>query len=153
MACFSVVERLSLLGFLILSTFVSAGRSEQTENSHRGKPLVQHRFLKCGWASKGLEIISKDMKSEWKYDGNAERSDAWYLADGGIVISFSFRKPKEIAGIKRFDKDGNLKWTYTTEEGFGNHSCQPLPNGRFLAGLTTVGHAYMAEIDDTGKKV
>ncbi|WP_146602427.1 hypothetical protein [Novipirellula aureliae] len=121
-------------------------------NSDRGPCPVTHRFIKGGWASKGVGIIGEDLKVEWAEPSEDEISDVWSLDDGGVVHSFSIRKQKS-AGIKRYDADRTLKWVYTVATGRDNHSCQPLPSGHFLAGESTAGAAFMVEIDDTGKKI
>ena len=136
-------RKLVVLGLMVAS--VSA-------NADRGLCPVTHRFIKGGWNSQGVAIVDKDLNLEWHEPSSDEISDVWSLLDGGVVHSFSIRKTKT-AGIKRYDADKNLKWTYTVDAGRDNHSCQPLPNGRFLAGESTQGAAFMVEIDDSGKKV
>ena len=145
---------LKLMLFLSVSALAlwAADDPVASNNSDRGPCPVTHRFLKGGWASKGAAIIDCNLAIEWTEPSGDEISDVWSLTDGGVVHSFSIRKQK-IAGIKRYDADKNLKWVYTVAAGRDNHSCQPLPNSRYLAGESAAGAAFMVEIDDTGKKI
>ena len=124
---------------------------DMSNNSERQKPKVQHTFLKGGWKSMGIALVDKDMKIIWNHASGDEMTDAWYLKDGGAVFSFSNRKEK-IAGIKRLDEKGKLKWEYKADPGRDNHSAQPLPEGRFLAAETDSKAAYIIIVNDKGKK-
>jgi len=137
---------------LVVPSIIFGASQEPVNNSDRGPCPVTHRFLKGGWASRGIALVDNDLSIVWDHADGDELSDAWYLPDGGVVFSFSNRKQKS-AGIKRLDKEQKLVWTYTVDEGRDNHSCQPLPGGRFLAGESAKGAGYMVEIDANGKKV
>jgi len=142
----------TLLIILSAGSLGAANNAPVANNSDRGPCPVTHRFLKGGWKSKGVGIVRKDLTIEWEQPDDSEISDAWHLADGSVVHSFSDRG-KNAAGIKCYGPDRTLKWTYTVAPGRDNHSCQPLPGGHFLAGESAKGAAFMVEIDHTGKKV
>ncbi|MCD6304072.1 MAG: hypothetical protein J7M21_03830 [Planctomycetes bacterium] len=112
---------------------------------------VAHRFLKAGWRSGGPGIVGRDGRLEWSLKDGRELSDAWALPDGGIVYSFSQRNKE--AGIIRLGPDKKRMWVYHCQQGRDNHSCQPLPGGRFLAGEVSKDGAWMVEVDARGRKV
>lgn len=140
----------SLAVLLSAGTLLAAQPEPLGPNSDRGPCPVTHRFLKGGWASKGVALIGKDLSTEWAVKSSEEISDAWALKDGGVVHSYSVRR--KAAGIKRYAADKTLQWVYTAAEGRDNHSAQPLPNGHFLSAESAPGRAFMVEVDDQGKK-
>lgn len=111
---------------------------------------VKHRFFKCGWASGGPAIYGADFKAEWSLADGNELSDGWVLPDGGVVFSYSIRRKE--SGIIRLGPDKQPLWKYTAPDGHDNHSCQPLPDGGFLAGETATNGMWMVEIDKDGKE-
>ncbi len=112
---------------------------------------VKHRFFKAGWASGGPGIYDAEFKLEWSVANAAELSDGWVLPDNGVVFSYSERRLKE-AGIIRLGPDKKVLWKYIAPDKHDNHSCQPLPDGGFLAGETAPNGMWMVEIDKDGKE-
>lgn len=150
-----MMTKMKTAGFMALvaigwTVSFAAGPDPVANNSDRGPCPVTHRFLKGGWESKGVAIIDQNLTTEWSVPCGDEISDAWQLKDGSVVHSFSIRRKS--AGIKLYE-DQKLKWTYLSEPGRDNHSCQPLPGGGFLAAESADGAAFMVEIDSCGKKV
>lgn len=112
---------------------------------------VEHRFMRAGWQSGGVEVFDTDGLTEWKVEDPGELSDAWILPDGGAVYSFSRRKEDE-AGVIRLDDKQEVMWTFHVAKGHDNHSCQPLPHGGFLLGETAPDGLWMVELDKNGKE-
>ena len=88
------MKLLSALFLLAISagTLWAAKKAPAVNNSDRGPCPVTHRFLKGGWKSKGVGIVPKDLTMEWEQPDGSEISDAWHLADGSVVHSFSERR-------------------------------------------------------------
>lgn len=117
----------------------------------QAEDAVKHRFLKAGWASGGPAIYDAAFHVQWSADSAAELSDGWLLGDGGLVLSYSLRGRE--AGIIRLGPDKKELWKYTAPDRHDNHSCQPLPQGGFLAGETAKDGMWMVEIDGHGKEL
>ena len=133
-----------------------------TSASYSAENPVKHRFFKAGWASGGPAIFDADFKPEWSLANAAELSDGWVLPDNGVVFSFSTRRngnepigaKQQLfeSGIVRLDGAKKEIWKYLAPDGHDNHSCQPLPDGGFLAGETAPNGMWMVEIDQHGKE-
>ena len=116
---------------------MSQGLAQEAKSA--GK--VAHRFLKCGCGGQSVAIVGKDGAIEWEYKTGDECSDAWMLPGGNII--YSFKK-----GVRELKPDKSTVWEYLAPIGAEVHSCQPLPEGRFLLGESyNDGSSQLYEMD------
>ena len=125
----------------------SAGTAS-TPSPEAGASGAGHRVLSSVSDRGPLAIVGADSQIEWQYDVlslGGEANDAWLLPSGDVVFAYK-------QGAQELTPAKQVVWNYSAPPGSEVHSCQPLPNGRFLLGEAhDQGLGYLREVDDTGK--
>ena len=107
---------------------------------------VQHRFIKSGCNAGSVAIVGPDGMIEWEYKIADETSDAWLLPGGNVIFAYKH-------GVREVRPDLSVAWDFPAPAGTEIHSCQPLPDDRFLIGESHPdGMSYLYEMDRAGVK-
>jgi hypothetical protein len=107
---------------------------------------VQHRFIKSGCNAGSVAIVGPDGTIEWEYKIADETSDAWLLPGGNVIFAYKH-------GVREVRPDLSVAWDFPAPAGTEIHSCQPLPDDRFLIGESHPdGMSYLYEMDRAGVK-
>ncbi len=105
---------------------------------------VKHRWLSSVAHPGPLAILDDTGAVEWSIDITDESNDAWVLPSGNILHAYK-------SGVREITRAKQVVWDYPAPAGSEIHGCQPLENGRYLAGEAHDGGVgYLRELDDTG---
>ncbi len=107
---------------------------------------VRHRYIKSGCGSESVAIVAPDGQVEWEYKIADETSDAWLLPNGNVIFAYKH-------GVREVKPDQSTVWEFKAPADAEIHSCQPLPDDRFLIGEShNDGVSYLYEMDRAGAK-
>jgi len=130
----------------IIAACILAGSAwlvTQTTAAEAGPKPVTHKFLKSGCGSHGPAIVDVDGKILWQYAIEDETNDAWALPGGSVIFAYH-------SGVREVDAAGKTVWEYKPAAGGEIHSCQPLPDERFLISEAHDKVGYLYEMDRKG---
>jgi len=124
-------------------------------NEQNIQELINSKYLKkykkehpalilSSWNKKTVFRLEANDTISWSYKMPGGCQDSWVL-DNGHVLTSGGNKVCEV------DKNGKEVWTYTSPTNVKTeiHSCQPLPNGKFL--IAEGGMNRLIEVDNKGK--
>jgi len=103
-----------------------------------GAPMPPYRFLHgySGGSPKAIRIIDKKEQVEWELPLDYEEAnDAWLLPSGNVLFGFRSSDSAE-TGCREVNKAKQTVFDYRAPAGGETHSCQRLPNGDTLVGVS-----------------
>ena len=115
------------------------------------EPQTGRRLLVSGCGLGYIAILDAGGKIEWSMPEKEETSDAWFLANGHILMAHK-SGIREIVPDLASGKGARTVWRRATPAGGETHSCQPLPDGRILVGESYQGRSLILEIDRDGRE-
>ena len=120
------------------SSGAGSGGTAGTGGAPLGDPKPPYRFLHgySGGSPKGLRIIGKNEQVEWELPLDYEEAnDAWVLPSGNVLFGFRSADSSE-TGCREVNMAKQTVFDYRAPSGGETHSCQRLPNGDTLVGVS-----------------